>query len=72
MKDKLTTAIDAFKNSACTPERMAAILYASAMPEDDVLDLLKALGDGIGWTKQLSRTGEVYLAMVAEAERDVA
>lgn len=66
--ESITDSILKFKDEIYTPEQMAAILYASVLCEDDVLDFLKAYGDNLGYERRLNRVGVVYMAMVAEVE----
>lgn len=69
MEDELDTAIRVFKDGRCTPEQMADILFRSVMSEDQVLDLLKGVGDDGGYTRQLNQVGMLYMARVARQER---
>lgn len=66
--DEFDSAVEDFKNGKCTPERMADILYRSVYPEDDVLDMIKQVGDRFGYTERLNRTAELYMQMVAKDE----
>lgn len=55
-----------------TPRQVAEQLRASGMAEDDVMDMLKELGDKTGWTPQINDVGLHYLKPDAPEDTDAA
>lgn len=53
-----------------TPRQIADVLRESGMAEDDVLDMLKRIGDKSGWTKQLNLAGAYYLKPHAQTDEE--
>lgn len=51
-----------------TPKEMAYVLFGSGLKEDDVVDMIKEIGDISGYTPKLNECGKEYLAMCHEAE----